>query len=777
MLDFGNLSAYEFEDLAKDVLSKYLRNIELRVYKMGPDGGFDIADVRTQKNIMAQAKRYVASSYSKLRSQLEKEVPRVKLINPKQYFVLTSLELSKNEIDEIYGMFSNNMKSMENIWDKIRIDNFLKESENIDILHRHHKLWFSTELIMRKIFTQNLELDTRAYINEIQKNKRYFVETKSYYQLINQLFANNIVLITGNPGVGKTFISKMALLYFVANDYRPIFSSKNSIDDIKKSISLDPSSKQVILMDDFLGQIDLDQSGKQYTNEFISLINFVEKLQNTRLILNTRVNILSIMNSKNNKFEERIGESDIKILQINDLSMLEKAKIVYSSLYYFNVDRQYLEDVCNNYMYLKIVNHPNFNPRLIEHMVKPKTLSRIKPSDYLAEILFILNHPSKIWSDEFESQISKEDRSFMYILFSLGSGKTYMTYLKEAYESYLLNDATIDNTIDHFRNSVTHLSEGLIKISSVDNLQGNKYFEVLNPSVNDYLKDNIPFVEREKILSSGVFIDQFDRLVTDFRNSSHLENLIISKKISVLKYIRHHPYSFALEYVVHNKKFSLLTSAEVIKMLSHRFYSTSFEKYDYYDILSCFISDENLSFYGYFPSIIEIKFLNSVLLNLKYDEAIGFLQRLNTISNNMFESFFSEALYEDIKIKYLVEIVEKINQEDILDYQTFVENNINEEGVSEEDIYNEVISQYESDISKRMKLEPIKIKTDILSEDIESAIQSIDPEIRDSIQMAVKTFYDDAQAQDFDYDDMIAKDEQKDIATEIESMFTSLLAE
>jgi len=212
-------------------------------------------------------------------------------------------------------------------------------------------------------------------------------------------------------------------------------------------------------------------------------------------------------------------------------------------------------------------------------------------------------------------------------------------------------------------------------------------------------------------------------------------------------------------------------------MLSHRFYSTSFEKYDYYDILSCFISDENLSFYGYFPSIIEIKFLNSVLLNLKYDEAIGFLQRLNTISNNMFESFFSEALYEDIKIKYLVEIVEKINQEDILDYQTFVENNINEEGVSEEDIYNEVISQYESDISKRMKLEPIKIKTDILSEDIESDVQSIDPEIRDSIQMAVKTFYDDAQAQDFDYDDMIAKDEQKDIATEIESMFTSLLAE
>ena len=44
------------------------------------------------------------------------------------------------------------------------------------------------------------------------------------------------------------------------------------------------------------------------------------------------------------------------------------------------------------------------------------------------------------------------------------------------------------------------------------------------------------------------------------------------------------------------------------------------------------------------------------------------------------------------------------------------------------------------DISKRMKLEPTKIKTDILSEDIESAIQSIDPEIRDSIQMAVKTF-------------------------------------
>ncbi|MBI9010155.1 MAG: hypothetical protein JEZ05_09045 [Tenericutes bacterium] len=339
----------------------------------------------------------------------------------------------------------------------------------------------------------------------------------------------------------------------------------------------------------------------------------------------------------------------------------------------------------------------------------------------------------------------------------------------------MASDVSIDNTIDHFKNSIIHLSDGLNKISSFDRIQGNKYVEVLNPSLNDYLRDNIPEVERKKILENAIYIDQFDRLVPKFRYSIELENLIKNRKILNLKNIRSHPFAMVLEYIVYNKKPDLLNGEEVLKMLSHKYYTNDFEIYEYFDVLNFFLDKDIIEFFDILHQIVQKEFLVAVLENLKYNESVDFIEQINKLSNGMFESFISGILNDKIKKKYLEEIVERINREDILDYQYFVEKNIDVDGVNEAMIYDEITAEYEESVSKKIVIEPIRISTQIEPEDIAEAVRSIDYEINESIDQAIKAIYEEPQSDDVDFDSLISRDDETNVGIEIDSMFDSLL--
>lgn len=65
MLNYGNLSDYEFENLCCDVLSRKL-GIQLRVFAKGRHGVIDATDNKITHNIVVQAKYYMHSSYSSL---------------------------------------------------------------------------------------------------------------------------------------------------------------------------------------------------------------------------------------------------------------------------------------------------------------------------------------------------------------------------------------------------------------------------------------------------------------------------------------------------------------------------------------------------------------------------------------------------------------------------------------------------------------------------------------------------------------------------------------
>lgn len=125
MFNFNNLNIYEFEVLCKDIMSRRL-GISLRTFAEGPDGGIDITDDAKETNIIIQCKR-TTSNFSNLRASLKNELSKVEKLKPREYYILTSLPLTPNNIRELYDMFSDYMESSNNVIDGKLIDEILRE--------------------------------------------------------------------------------------------------------------------------------------------------------------------------------------------------------------------------------------------------------------------------------------------------------------------------------------------------------------------------------------------------------------------------------------------------------------------------------------------------------------------------------------------------------------------------------------------------------------------------------------------------------------------------
>lgn len=77
MLNYNNLSDIEFENLAKDIMEKKLKQ-KLQNFGPGKDGGVDLKDIENKNKIIVQVKHYRKSSSRALYRSLKKELKKLK---------------------------------------------------------------------------------------------------------------------------------------------------------------------------------------------------------------------------------------------------------------------------------------------------------------------------------------------------------------------------------------------------------------------------------------------------------------------------------------------------------------------------------------------------------------------------------------------------------------------------------------------------------------------------------------------------------------------------
>lgn len=645
MFNYNDLSDVDFEYLCQDIMSKKL-NTKLHRFAPGADGGIDLVDDIKNKNIVVQVKHYFHSTYSDLKKSLKKEITKVKKINPKEYYICCSKQITINNISEIYNMFSDYMNSEKNIITLSEIEDFLQLNKNFEIVRKHYKLWLCSESVLEEITNKDVYIDSEVLLEETREKSKYFVQTQFYNKALEILTSQRCLFLIGLPGVGKTITSKMLVMHFALNGYTVRYTTNGTdLCELKKSLSFDPDKKEIILLDDCLGQCYFNMKETQ-ENEIITLIRYVHLKKNKVILLNSRVTIFNEakINSIDMLNTVNKDQLNIQILDMTYITELEKAKILYNHLYFNNVPSKYIYSIKENKNYNRVINHKNYNPRIVEFISMKTNYEEINSADYFDFILSCLANPQKIWENEYYKRLKQIDRILLNTLFSLTETSIEEKLLKNSfnYRLSLKVDKEIDNTVNNFDLSLQRLSESFIHIISDS---GVKKIGVLNPSVNDFLlntiKNNSP--EMQNITKSIITFEQANKI---FRNKSN--------KFLLNKIIDHSIENFYFK----NQK--IKNGFILFKMLENNILDKHYLSY-----ILRFIEDINSYSFRFF-----------------------YFQTTSLIT--IFKMLFSERIYAYYNISELItedfirKCIVKGDLEDIVDLIKLVENHFNELNISRE---------------------------------------------------------------------------------------------
>jgi hypothetical protein len=529
--NFDFLTWFDFEGLARDIVEER-EGIVLEAFTTGIDNGIDFRRIYDKdQTLVVQSKHY--KTYNSLCSALKnKELDKVKKLNPSRYILVTSVDMTPTQKDKIVTLFSPYILNPLDIICGNDIEQDLDKNESL--LKKNHKLWLTSSsvlnlLLQRKIIGRSNQLET-----DIKDKIKIYVETDTVDSAIDILSKNSYVIIAGAPGVGKTTLAQILSLYYIKDGYQLAYVT--NIDEAEEV--LQEKTKQVIYYDDFLGTNLLKSA--PFKNEDKRLVNFLKRVQSskkTKLIMTTREYILR---QARNDFEDlnRLNIDLTKVtIELGRYSTFQKAHILYNHLYYSHLDKDFLKNIAEHKNYEKIINHPNYNPRLIESMTSADQLLRTTPDKFIDDFITLLDDPAKVWENVFESHITENARLLVYALL-ISPAKVTIPELSNTFQE-LIRASGSESTIlsAAFNAALKEIDDTFIKIRFAD---GVRQVEFANPSVIDFLTNyvNRDSIAQKALVSVAAYLDplvsrfSLDRKAYTIHVTDQLRDQYISRLVS-----------------------------------------------------------------------------------------------------------------------------------------------------------------------------------------------------------------------------------------------------
>ncbi|MCT4617290.1 MAG: CpaF/VirB11 family protein [Candidatus Gracilibacteria bacterium] len=532
--NFQQLNDREFEQLSADLLSiKYKTNIE--IFKGGRDGGVDGRFFsNTDEEIIIQCKHYLKTSYSGLKSKLKsEEVKKVKKLNPQKYIFVTSQELSRDNKKEIKDIFSPYIKRDDDIFGREDLNKLLFENKEIE--KKYYKLWLNSTHVLENIFNNSIKGRSEFLFQQITREDKInkYVFTDNHNKAKDKLIDKNVLIISGEPGIGKTTLANNIALDFLIprEESEETYELIEIQDPLNEAESIwEKDKKQLFYYDDFLGSNYLELLEGKKDSHIINFIKRVSESKNKLFILTSRTNILV----QGKLFSDKIRQSNTYknefLLTIKSLNEIDKAWILYNHIFFSNLDDDYIDKIYENKKYRKITKHSNFNPRLIEFIIDKDRIEElsINPENYWKYIKNTLDNPAEIWSGVFYGEkCSNEYIRGIIKLVVYNGGSIREEDLRNAYDNFveakrIINDGKADKSF----NSVIKPCVGSFLNRNIDASNGDVTYKWLNPSLGDFVLNDCSSDNKElvNIFSSLQTIDS----VKEIKSLEY--NKIVTKK-------------------------------------------------------------------------------------------------------------------------------------------------------------------------------------------------------------------------------------------------------
>lgn len=536
--DFNTLSPIDFENLSRDLIQNEF-GVLLESFTPGKDQGIDFRGFISDQKSIIQCKHYASTGFSGLYSTMKtKELPKINSLSPQRYFLFTSVPLTPKQKKDLYDLVQPYIKDQRDIFGKDDINNLLGRHPEIE--KKHFKLWLSSISVLENILHSRILRESEQEVDDIIKKSKRYVVNESFEKALNIIQEYHYCIIAGIPGIGKTMLAKMLALQYINNGYELLSISRDISDAYSVPLH---NSPRIYLYDDFLGRTSITE--KLEKNEDHRLVSLIERIKDSpreRLILTTREYILHQAQNVYERLNTPIFDKPQCIVDLSSYTRAIRASILYNHLYFSDIDNKHIQSLIKNSAYLEIIDHANFNPRIIDHLTNRMWLSDVSNSNYPSVFKDALYNPIIIWEKVFHSQISKYARLILTILISLPS-EIFLQDVKKIFINHIQNQDYQGDTEIVFNDALREL-EGNFTITY--SLKKGTVISFHNPSIADFMQREIEGrpLALFQILKCAKYFEQIEYILdSDSRHQLLLDNfaeseLLLKEKIANLIKIR-----------------------------------------------------------------------------------------------------------------------------------------------------------------------------------------------------------------------------------------------
>lgn len=239
------------------------------------------------------------------------------------------------------------------------------------------------------------------------------------------------------------------------------------------------------LYDDFLGRTALaERLQKNEDHRLMDFIASVRKTKATKLILTTREYILHQAQVTYEVLNSPAIDRPQCIVDLSQYTRPIRAQILYNHLYFSQLPKEHVEELVRQTAYLKILDHRNYSPRIVEYMTDPMWVGSSRTQDYPGIFLRNLEEPFLIWEQAFNNHLSAAAREILLVLGSMPR-EVFVVDLECAAQSFLPRQGVRFSPREFLR-ALSELQGNFIVLKRDGS---NDIAAFHNPSVQDFVEN------------------------------------------------------------------------------------------------------------------------------------------------------------------------------------------------------------------------------------------------------------------------------------------------